>query len=332
MTHLESEEIERIARLGYDWGKLKNKTVLLSGASGFLGQFFIEVINIRNAEFGDGIKVIGLSRRAMQDRDNVKYISCDITNPLTLNEHADFILHLASNTHPAQYASDPVGTIMTNVGGCYNLLKYATSTGAERFLLASSVEVYGESGLPIEEGFCGDLNFNYVRSGYNQSKRTAEVLCRSFKEQFGIDFVVARLSRCFGADTKQDSKVMAQFIDRALRNEDIVLISEGKQRYSYCYRPDAVSALFKILLNGESGECYNVAADDEGKTLADYAFYIAKLCNRKAVYKINPEGIKGASVACNAILNCDKLKALNWSPCYTVSDGIARTIKIKQGE
>ncbi|MDE7107800.1 MAG: hypothetical protein K2O39_05695, partial [Clostridiales bacterium] len=79
MTHLESEEIERIARLGYDWGKLKNKTVLLSGASGFLGQFFIEVINIRNAEFGAGIKVICLSRSAMKDRDNFKYISCDIT-------------------------------------------------------------------------------------------------------------------------------------------------------------------------------------------------------------------------------------------------------------
>ena len=157
-----------------------------------------------------------------------------------------------SRTHPKQYAEDPVGTIMTNICGCDNLLKLAVEKKA-RFLLASSVEIYGQgSEIPMNEKYCGYIDCNLARSGYNEAKRTCEALTQSYRSAFGVDAVIARFARVFGADKKRDTKAMSQFMDKAVLGQDIVLKSKGQQRYSYCYIADAVSGLFKVLLDGQN--------------------------------------------------------------------------------
>ena len=118
---------------------------------------------------------------------------------------------------------------------------------------------------------------------------------------------------------------MAQFIACAKNGEDIVLKSKGDQRYSYCYYLDAVSAIIKVLLCGVSGEAYNVSDDDDGMNLADIAEYIASLCGKKVMFDLN-DGVKGASKATYALLNCDKLKKLGWEPLFTVKEGIRKTV------
>lgn len=327
MIALEAEDIKSVADLAYNWGKLKNKTVLISGGTGFIGQFLINVIKYRNEHYGDRISVISLSRSVEREDGDILYLKHDITTELTLSRRADFIIHLASNTHPEQYAADPIGTITTNVFGCDNLLKFAVKCKAERFLLASSVEIYGEGGTaPITEDYCGYLNCNTVRAGYNEAKRVCESLCQAYGAQYAIDCVVARLARCFGADRKEDSKALAQFIRKAVAGEDIVLRSKGEQRFSYCYVADAASGLFKILLDGQSGEAYNVSGDDEGNTLGGYAQLIAEYAGKQVIFDCAPQS--GASKTNYAILNCDKLKALGWRPLYLPSEAMKRTIDI----
>ena len=83
----------------------------------------------------------------------------------------------------------------------------------------------------------------------------------------------------FGADKKRDTKAMSQFMDNAVLGQDIIMKSKGQQRYSYCYIADAVSGLFKVLLDGQNGEAYNISDNDEGMTLSEYAEYIASLAN-----------------------------------------------------
>ncbi len=323
---LESD-IKKIASLGYEWPKLDEKTLLISGGTGFIGQFLINVIKYRNENCGNRIKVISCSRRGLPSENRVEYLSHDITNPLRLDNKVDYVLHLASNTHPKQYAADPVGTITTNIFGTYNLLNLAKDCGA-RFVLASSVEIYGEgSDTPMREDYCGYLDCNTARAGYNEAKRVSESLCQSFVAQYGVDCVVARFARVFGADRKDDSKAMAQFMKKAINGEDIVLKSAGKQRFSYCYVADAVSGLLKIILDGVCGEAYNVADDDEGYTLGDYAKLIADFANKKVVFDLS-EIQKGASVAVYALQNCDKLKNMGWEPQFTVSKALRKTYNI----
>lgn len=329
-TDIEKQDIERIAALDCDWSKLNGKTVLISGGTGFIGSHIIAVLQERNKTYGDNISVVSVSRHAPANTEHVKYMTADITKPFDVGGAVDFVIHLASNTHPAQYSSDPVGTITTNVLGCYNLLEIARKKNATRFLLASSVEIYGNgSEKPFTESDCGYIDCNTARAGYNEAKRVSESLCRSYKAQYGIDCVVGRLARVFGADRKDDSKALAQFMQKAVYGEDIVLKSAGMQRFSYCYVADAVSGLLKILLDGAGGEAYNISDDDENMTLGDYAGYIASLAGKKVTFDLE-NAQQGASVSSYALLDCRKIKQLGWTPAYTVTDGLNRTYSIKR--
>lgn len=326
-TENEMRDISRVAELPYAWEKLRNKTVLVSGGTGFIGSHLIAVLEERNKRYGDNIQIISLSRHKQKDRGNVRYVACDICEPIDIGEKIHFIIHLASNTHPVQYAADPIGTITTNVIGCNNLLRVAAQNKVERFLLSSSVEIYGNgTAEPIGEDYCGHIDCNTARAGYNEAKRVSESLCQSYRQQYGVDCVIARLARVFGADKKDDSKAMAQFLKKAQSGEDIVLKSPGKQRFSYCYVIDAVSGILKILLDGRSGEAYNIAADDEGATLGDYAKLIAELAGKRVIFDLSKQQ-QGASVAQYALLNCDKIKKLGWTPMFSVADGLRLTYK-----
>ncbi|NCU26931.1 NAD-dependent epimerase/dehydratase family protein, partial [Candidatus Nomurabacteria bacterium] len=82
---------------------------------------------------------------------------------------------------PKQYAEDPIGTILTNIDGCNNLLRLALEKKA-RFLLASSVEIYGQgTEKPMDEHYCGYIDCNQARAGYNEAKRTCEALTQSYR-------------------------------------------------------------------------------------------------------------------------------------------------------
>lgn len=326
--NLEEEEIKVIAELPYSWEKIKNKTILVSGGTGFIGTAFIEIIKYRNQKYSQRTKVISLSRRGGESSEYLESMKSDVKKPVQYGGKIDYVIHLASNTHPKQYAEDPVGTIMTNICGCDNLLKLAVEKKA-RFLLASSVEIYGQgSEIPMNEKYCGYIDCNLARSGYNEAKRTCEALTQSYRSAFGVDAVIARFARVFGADKKFDTKAMSQFMDNAVLGQDIIMKSKGQQRYSYCYIADAVSGLFKVLLDGQNGEAYNISDNDEGMTLSEYAEYIASLANLKVRYEI--ENNESVSKATFAILDTRKIKSIGWEPQYSVREGLKRTYAIKK--
>ena len=328
MNNLELEDIKLVAESKLDWDKLTNKKIIISGGTGFIGSFICNVIRYRNKNYNQNIKVFSISRRERESNETVKYISGDIIQKLDLPKSADYVLHLASNTHPAQYKTDPVGTIINNIYGCKNLLDYCKDNLKTKFLLASSCEVYGEcTDKPVEENYSGYINFNTTRAGYNEAKRVCESLCQSYKDKFNVNFSTFRLARVFGADkTKNDTKAMAQFIEKAINNEDIVLKSKGNQRYSYIYVADAVIGIFCILFNGENGEAYNISSDDENLTLSDYANYIANFCGKKVVYEISEDS--SVSKANNALLSNKKIKNIGFRQLFSVKEAIERTIKI----
>lgn len=321
------EEISRVAELPYCWEKLSGKTILMSGGTGFIGSFICDVIRYRNNKYNQRIQVISLSRRGGLNEDCVKYLKVDVSKPFHIDEKIDYIIHLASNTHPRQYAEDPIGTITTNVYGCDNLLSIAVENESH-FLLVSSVEIYGQgSNIPMKEYYSGYIDCNQFRSGYNEAKRVCESLMQAYRVKFSIFANTVRLSRVFGADKKVDTKAIAQFIDKAVSGEDIILNSNGNQRYSFCYVADAASAIIKVLFDGVDGEVYNVAADDDGLTLGGYAEYLASLAGKQVVYQIKENN--AASKATYALLDCHKLKELGWKPLYTIKEGLKRTYQIK---
>ena len=339
------EDVKYVGELLLPFEKLAGKTIVLSGATGLIGSFLIDTLMYRNNKYNDGIKIVALGRS--RDRicsrfdisdDNELFTSIeqdvndDICDELK-NIEADYVLHLASNTHPLQYSTDPIGTVITNIIGLKNMLDYAADTNAERFVFASSVEVYGENRGDTEyfaEDYLGYIDCNTLRAGYPESKRAGETLCQAYMKQKGLDVVIPRLSRTYGPTMlKSDTKAISQFIKKGVDKEDIILKSEGTQLYSYSYVADAVSGLLYCLLVGSTGEAYNIADPGSDITLKDMAQLIAEYAGKKVVFEL-PDATEAAgySKATKAILDSGKLKKLGWTARYDMKEGLIRTIDV----
>ncbi len=338
------EDVEAVAKLELPWEKLKDKSVMLSGATGLLGSFLIDVIFKKNAENALNCTVYALGRdenRARTrfskhaDDPHLIFIPYDVKQPLIRDDlgTVDYVLHLASNTHPMQYSTDPIGTITTNIIGLQNMLDFAVRHQAARFAFASSNEIYGENRGDAEffdENYCGYINSNTMRAGYPESKRCGEALCQAYRAQKGLDTVILRFTRSYGPTMlMSDTKAISQFIKKGIAGEDIVLKSAGTQYYSYQYMADSVSGLLTILLCGENGEAYNIAEEHSDIMLKDLAAVIAGINKKKVVFEI-PDTVEAAgySTATKARLDGRKLMKLGWKPLYDIESGIKRTITI----
>ena len=343
------DDVIRVAELDLPWNKMIGKNLIITGATGMMGRFLIDVIMYRNKNKDMNCHVTALGRSETKLYNMFKEYVDD--SMLTTVEHdlnqsyekgqlgyPDYVIHLASNTHPLAYSKDPIGTITINIIGLYNLLEYTTNYESGRTLMASSNEIYGENRGDVEffnEKYCGYIDSNTQRAGYPESKRCAEALCQAYISQKNKDIVVARLTRSYGPTMNMDdTKAISQFIKNSLNNEDIVLKSEGKQFYSYTYVADAVSGLLYILLLGENGNAYNIADEKSDITLRDLAEVIAGYSGRKVIFQLPDEIEKrGYSTATKARLDGTKIKQLGWTPFYDIKNGMRHTLDIltKQG-
>ena len=336
------EDLEQVGALDLPWEKLRGTTFLVTGAAGMIASFLIDVLMEKNAA-PDPLhcRILAMGRTperlrarfgAYENSPDFEIVQGDVNRPLDI-ERADYVFHAASNTHPVAYATDPIGTITTNIIGTKNLLDYAASSGARRFVFASSNEIYGENRGDTElfdESYCGYIDCNTMRAGYPEGKRCGEALCQAYIHQKGLDAVIARFTRSYGPSVKpDDTKAISQFIRKGVLGEDIVLKSAGTQLYSYTYVADAAAGLLAILLLGKTGEAYNIADEKSDITLKDLAQIIAFHAGREVVFEL-PDAVESAgySRATKALLNGSKLKALGWQPRYDIYSGITRTIDI----
>lgn len=318
------------------------KNILISGASGMIGTVIIDILIYMNDFHGYKYKIYGLGRSEIrakdmfvnyENRNDFNFIMCDINKNNIDIGAVDYIIHAASNTHPVDYSTDPIGTITANVIGTNNLLEYAVSHGCSRFVFLSSVEIYGENKGDIErfdETYNGYINCNTLRAGYPESKRTGEALCQAYGKKYNLDFVIPRLCRVYGPTMSlRDSKAIAQFIKNAANDEDIVLKSEGKQLYSYIDVFQAAYAVLFIMLSGENGNAYNISADSGEWYMRELADMIAAHAGKKVVFDLPDEKEKaGFSTATKALLDNNKLKKLGWQECFECNEILDYTIDI----
>ncbi len=317
-----------------DLSFLVGKTLAISGATGMIGTYLIDTLLI-DEKFN--IKIIALVRDVQSALDRfikfiddyrLVFVKTNLTEPILIEEHVDYIIHAASLTSPHDYHDHPIDTMLLNFIGNKQMLDLAVNKLA-RYMFVSSTEVYGQSiGALMDETYSGYLNPLDVRSAYNEGKRAGETLTICYAAEHGLDVVIPRLSRGYGPTLKDsDRKALSQFLFAASRHEPIILKSQGTQKFSYTYVSDIVSALLFLLQHGKNKEAYNVGGE-ETLSLLEIAQLIGKIGDVKVTIDLTPDTNMSYSKAHHALLDISKIKALGWKPRINLQQGLSQTLSV----
>jgi nucleoside-diphosphate-sugar epimerase len=320
----------------------RNKTVLISGAAGFLPAYLVEVFMHMSALYN--IKVIALIRNITKAQNRFAHwindprlmlVQQDVSIPFSLKEKINFIIHAASQASPKYYGIDPVGTLNANVLGTINLINLAKEHKVESFLFFSSGEVYGEvkeEDIPIKEDTYGYLNPATVRACYGESKRMGENICVSYHSQYGVNAKIVRPFHTYGPGMAlDDGRVFADFVANAVNKQDIIVKSDGGAIRAFCYLTDATLGFLKVLIDGENGQAYNIGNPNQEYSIFELANIIIGIYPEFKIRLVKQVSTDSRNAYLKSPIkrnspNIEKAIKLGWKPEVSVQDGFKRTI------
>lgn len=335
------EDIKGIISNSLPWAVLRNKTILVTGASGMIPSYIVYTLLGLNDSKGLGINVLALVRNKEKaegifgdilKRNDITLIVQDVSIPLKTDSPVDYIFHGGSAARPSEHKAAPTATIRANLTGTFNLLDLAVEKNSQAFVLMSSSEVYGTVADDIDkikEDDYGTIDILNPRSCYSEGKRAAETICTCFAAQYGIDCKMPRFAHIYGPGLGlNDGRVQADFASHVFHSRDIVLNSDGSSKRAYTYVADAVSGVFYILLKGKE-MAYNVADSSSIisiRELAEHFIAARPEKNLKLTFNI-PETSSGMYNPAKFIgLDGSKLEQLGWTAKTDVAEGCSRML------
>ena len=319
--------------------KLNNKAVLITGATGLICSSVTDLLLFLNKYYSANITIYiagrNLSRAEKrfanyQEGKDYHFVKYDAVKD-AVDVCVDYVIHGASNASPALFVQQPVETMMANIVGLYSLMSSVKAKGA-RLLYISSSEVYGnkDNQDPYREGDYGYIDILNPRACYPLAKRASETLCIACMEEYNIDTVIVRPGHIYGPSiAATDNRASAEFTRNAIKGEDITMKSLGNQLRSYCYELDCASAILTVLINGESGNAYNISNNKSIVTIAQMADAFASAAGKQVVYEL-PTDLerKGYNMMTNSSLCSEKLEQLGWKAQYNITEGTAKTLRL----
>lgn len=323
---------------------INHSTVLVTGATGLIGSLVIKAIYYADVHRKYDIHAIVLVRDTEKAErvfgnilrhPNISLAIGDVCHELKIEHDVDYIIHGANPTTSKYFVTHPVETIQSIINGTDNILKLAVEKKIKSMVYLSSMEVYGQvTGYRqvVSEKDLGHIDILDTRSSYSEGKRMAECLCVSYSSEYKIPVKIARISRVIGPGIvdNNDSRILTQFARCVTEKRDIVLHSTGETLLNYCYTTDAISAIFAILVRGQSGTAYNVSNDKEIYSVRDVAQMLVNeysYAGIKVVVDI-PQDNKtyGYNKVTSHILDNNKIKALGYKFRVNLEEAFERLI------
>jgi UDP-glucuronate decarboxylase len=289
---IQEDVVAIVHQISSDLQQLDDATLLISGGAGFIGAYFLDVIEYANKHilknpcqvYCIDNYITGLPDRIqhLSESSNIYILNNDICAPITIKDDINFIIHAAGIASPTHYRLHPIETIDAAVNGLRNLLDFAQKGNIRSFLFLSSSEVYGNptpDNIPTPETYNGNVSFTGPRACYDESKRFGETMCGTYRRLFNMPIKIARPGNVYGPGMRlDDGRVIPDFINNVLKGKDIVILSDGKPTRCFCYITDAMIGFFKILFTEENSE-FNISNDEQEISMYDLAkevVYIAK--------------------------------------------------------
>lgn len=321
------EEVELVAtENNIPWDSLKNKTVLVTGATGLIGTTIIYALDYANIQHNLNLSIFALVRekeRAYKRFEDIKtknlisYIVGDVAQRFVVENDIDYIIHGASQTASKEFVNHAVETIQTAVLGTVNMLELAKEKRVSGFVYMSSMEIYGspEKGAFVYEDDIGTFSPFDLRNSYPISKLVSENLCCAYAAEYHVPAKIVRLTQTYGHGVSEaDTRVFAYFNKCIQERKDIILKTKGDTERSFLKANDAASAILTVLLKGEPGKAYNAADEDTYCSIAEMAERIARTNGLSVKYDIQDEAVNGYPKPVYMKLSSKRLRNLGWNP------------------
>ena len=304
---------------------MKKKTILVTGGAGFIGSHLCKTLLNKNHTvicldnlFTGNLKNI----EDFLNNSDFEFVNHDITKPFHRN-NIDEIYNLACPASPIHYQSNPIKTVKTCTIGVINMLGLAKKNNA-KILQASTSEVYGDPEIhPQKEDYNGNVNTLGYRSCYDEGKRCAETLFMDYYREHSLNIKIVRIFNTYGPNmTKNDGRVVSNFILQALNNENITIYGDGFQTRSFQFIDDLIDGLLKMMNSNFEGPV-NLGNPVE-LSMIDLAKKVIKLTNssseiiHKKLPTDDPKRRKPDISLANSILG--------WNPLIDLETGLLKTI------
>lgn len=224
---------------------------LVLGASGFLGSHICDALIERGDEvvgIDDLSSSTGENIAHLENNSNFSFMRANICDGISIDGRVDAVLNFASPASPPRYSEMPVHTLRTGSIGTESAARFALECEA-RLIMASTSEVYGDPReSPQKETYWGNVNPIGERSCYDEAKRFSEALCMAYKREYSLDVGIVRIFNTYGPRLdKNDGRVVSNFINQALRGDDITIYGDGKQTRSFCFVEDEIRGILALL-------------------------------------------------------------------------------------
>ncbi len=307
--------------------EVHTKNILITGGVGFIGSHLASYLA------QNGAKIICLDDFStcntknindLKKHPNIKILKHDVRIPIDTS--VDEIYNLASPASPAKYQKDPIKTLQTNILGTTNMLELARKYKA-RLFQASTSEVYGNPIVhPQPETYWGNVNPNGIRSSYNEGKRCAESLCYHYSQIYDLDVRVMRIFNTYGPNMAvEDGRVISNFIVQALKNEDLIIKSDGNQTRSFCYISDLVDGINSLMTSQNKIYGPLNCGNDFEISILELAKLIIRKTNSKSRIIFKEKEDDDPEIRKPDLKSIKE--ALNWKAKISLDEGLFETIK-----
>lgn len=292
-------DLDAIVRdAGAEFLEMSGRRLMIAGGAGFLGYYLVQAAlhwNRVNADkppialtvLDSFIRGVPDWLTALEGDKTLRLIRHDVTKPLPAElGDIEYLIHAASIASPIYYRQYPIETMDANINGLRFFLDHAMRQNARGvpvrgILFYSSSEIYGDPSpefIPTPETYRGYVSCTGPRACYDESKRFGETLCVNFVRQHGLPITVARPFNNYGPGLKiSDRRVIPDFARDIMAGRDIVMLSDGKAKRTFCYSSDAITGYYKVLVKGRPGEAYNIGVETPEISMLELADYLVSM-------------------------------------------------------
>ncbi len=305
--------------------------VLITGGAGFIPSSLADALLANGKYYVVAVdNFLTGNKNNISQHENYKFIKCDVNNyrdisAVMLNYKFDYVFHYAAVVGVLRTLDNPK-MVLDDIKGLQNVFELSKNTGVKRIFFSSSSEVYGEPVHLPQNEYQTPLN---SRLPYAVVKNIGECFCRSYWDEFGLNYTILRFFNTYGPRQSEDF-VVSKFLHAAINNKDITIYGDGSQTRTFCYIADNLEFEIKILEEGLFVNDVVNVGNDKLTSVAELAQTIIK-CTGSSSKIVNLPPLKEGDMTRRQPDNSKMLSVLN-RPLVSLETGISEILKSRNAK